>query len=463
MKKPIFFFFLLFMLISTFSACIPDGSAYLVNANQLEISVDKFVSDSGQTYDLIAGRCDALNIRTGGESLISVNKFPGYRAGDYIYYKADLNYRFNIDCYTSAKIDDVFKKPFLQTDYYKTVYDWYAHVQLVKNAYPGWEKDIVHKYSYYSFKTVNAILKNTYDYSGYFELNVKLNEDIITYNDEVISSVDFDIIRVRANTFTTGLVGSYTNIVNKSVLTPDTTVIPSKPSIDELNTISDKPLDDTLGTKVYKYINDHAGVFPQGDQKLTTQNYYNTPLSAYESLSLYNDKGNSATARVNLQIRPAIEKSFRTVTVKQSLVTVDYYTDFIDWASGMFGSPNTCTTSYEREQVMSLIVENSFVNQRYDLIASVVAKVPVEYFITENIDMSDPVVVAGDWVWDATILKGDMDLNIKTPPSFWDLLNMLNENPTISIAIIAIIAAVAVIYLLRRPLEYAAMKQVFDR
>jgi hypothetical protein len=418
------------------SAASTDDDQKIFASDQLNITPLKYSS-----HDLDSGVYEELNVRPYGTYLSNFNNLGGVEYGDEIIYTSRLEFTFYLNMYTSVDIEEAFK---FTPGTYSKISETYLTVYKRPNCFYHWENDDTRSYKY-TYSNLVYSIQNKYEYKGNIDAQISMNQNLIKYNNSVISSMDYSIEKVVAQDFQTGIVGEYENIFD--IQTYDTGFASTGyTTSSDFNTIRNDAGD--LSSQVNDWLNNptNVKVEPQSPSNKTLQNFVATPLTQTEQLNIISGaQTDTAVFRIpSFNIRPQLTVMERKIVVRKAKLYIDTGND---WGSYGIVSPTESWDADLQTQNIALFARNQFVSQKYYVIVYASAAVQKSYFEENLIDFQDPVILKGEWIWNSDLQVQGGTVNVfgtDLTPS------------TIVFIIVAIVALVLVIYFAPQLTAYLA-------
>lgn len=412
-------------------------------------------------------------VSAGGYQLVKFTN-EGYagidNATNTLYYGASAVFRFGINAYTLASITDAFPNHNLEARETREYVEIYKYPSI--NIYCRTPSDPYCKFNELeiisagvNYRTIdfdttvanvegepfNGVNLKVHDYDGYLPITVQLHEDfgaiaemeiaegLTLYNPTIIAEVKKVIVDVTRQ----DVVGDYNDVyVNEqsdfgdvSVYFPDDT-LPSLGSGDRkaevTQTIQDLDLGSDLGEK-------YEGLTVLGGE--TGQSFIRAepPGGFFDNL----DSTPSYKFNLPMRIKPAISYCSQDVDVRWAQIEWDYQ-DLPFNPADVWIMEGPRTDRYQRYP--SVHVTNRYIHQEFNVEVNFIASMQFDP-ILGGVILEDPFVMAGDFVWDESLM-GTSDYTITQYTPYQDFTDFLATSVLPNILLIAIIGVV--IYLLMK-------------
>jgi len=399
-KSKTFFFFYITLIILSSIIQISNSNAETNNiifaSDHLNVSAYKF-----NNQDFNSGVYGKLNVRPYGIYLNEFKNLGSTPYNDKIVYTARLEFKFYLNIYTSALMTDIFSIT-RSTD---------TGVYMTTHARPNWTQKWVTQQYLYQFQNFSYIIKSLYNYNGMIDIAIDMNENLIKYNDTIISNLDFNLQTIKAGHYQSGIVGDYENIIQTDVYDPGF-------SAEGYNTNNDfEQINRAAGdarNEISSFLADqrNVAVTPLRMKNETIQNFVSTPLTYTENVNIVKNDGNSGIFRIPVNIRPQISVYRRDIYVNQLDLWYDSECEFLGGCGIIDGSTTSRALITAPYQNLAVDVINPFYSDEMTVVFYASAKVEKSYFEEEKIDFQDPRILQGDWVWDGTGLVGGGGITI---------------------------------------------------
>lgn len=380
-----------------------------------------------------------------------------------LYYRASAVFRFGINAYTLASITDGFPNIDLSARETKEYVEIYKYPSI--NVFPPPkfnELEIISagvNYRTIDFDTTVANVEGqpfkdvnlkVHDYDGYLPITVALHEDFGTlaemeiaegltlYNPKIIAEVKKVIVDVTRSDTVGDYDDVYANEKNDfgevSIYYPDD-ALPSLGSgdrkADVTQTIQDLALGSNLGEK-------YEGLTVLGGS--TGQSFVRAePIGV-----IFDNMESTPSYKFNLpmRIKPEISYCSQDVDVRWAQIEWDYQDLWLNEA-GVWVMEGPRTDVYQRYP--SVHVTNRYIHQEFKVEVNFIASMQFDP-VLGGVILEDPFVIAGDFVWDESLM-GTSDYTITQYTPFQDLTDFMLTSVLPVILLIVIVGVVIYIFM----------------
>jgi len=402
------FFFLLLTVQLIIVAITPSGFAYdpetvVIKSNWLYIDTGDFIDSSPHSWE------NNLVVTSGGEDLLDFKNLGIISASnDEILYKAEATFGFEITAHTSVGVLDAF--PELNTEAEKEV----AFLDYSKINWLG----IRYAHYRYSTRWHYADLGQLYqhDYSGLIPVTVGIKPLSSTSGDITINGNTFNIPTYISNTLQVHVadlnskeIGNYTSEYKNVADSQEVTV--SFTNMDDTSNVVDKVLD---------YLESHQiGIDATRDPEPGPQLQQSKVDGSQPGATFHNPNpidNNYYTFNLYTSLAPEVRKDIQTIKVTQ--VAIGYYdpTLFSDAYIEVAWGPYTL----DQRRTVGVHTQNYVLHWDFMVDVEFLATIPSNAELTESV-LSDPYLKMGDWVWDTSIMGGNLAFTVDST-SFWERL-----------------------------------------